>query len=116
MQRNNGSNKFSKEKYEEKFQLAITNILRRELADPRLQMMSVTKVDLNQDYSQAKVFWDTFDSSRKEEIGDAVGSISSKVRSELARKLDVRHIPEIVFIYDSQYEDEHRITELLNKE
>lgn len=115
MQRSN-TGKFNKEKYEEKFQLAITNILRRELADPRLQLMSVTKVDLNQDYSQAKVFWDTFDSTRKDEIASAVSSIGSKVRSELANKLKVRHVPEVVFIYDSQYEDEHRITQLLNKE
>lgn len=109
-----GTNKFAKEKYQEKFQLAITNILRRELADPRLQFLSVTKVELNQDYSQAKVYWDTFDVNKKEEIQAAVKSVGPKVRSELARKLDVRHIPEILFFYDSQYEDESKITSLLN--
>jgi ribosome-binding factor A len=34
----------------------------------------------------------------------------------LAEKLEVRHVPSLHFVYDSQYEDEKKITDLLKDE
>ncbi len=93
----------------------INTALRREFADPRLVNVSVTHVELSPDYSTAKVFWDTFDAGKRGDAKDAIEATSGRMRKLLASKMEVRHTPEINFIYNSQYEDESKISKLLEK-
>lgn len=111
MARKSGSN--SKPVFEEKIQKEINSLLRSELKDPRLMLMSVTRVELNQDYSVAKVYWDTFDSSKRGDVKSAIEGTAGRLRSLLAKNLKVRHTPVLSFIYDSQFEDEAKIDKLL---
>ena len=104
---------YSKEKYEEMIQNDINSFLRQGFSDPRLTMVSVTRVELNDDYSMAKVYWDTFNSASRGDSKAAVDGTVGKIRSMLAKTLKVRHVPEIKFFYDSQFEDERKIMELL---
>ncbi len=101
--------------YQDRIKNAINSILRREISDPRLSLCTVTRVELNPDYSVAEVYWDTFDPGKRGDIKEAIDGLTGKMRSLLAKKLDVRHTPIITFIYDSQFEDEMNITKLLNK-
>lgn len=110
------SKAYAKEKYEEMIQNDINKFLRQGISDPRLNLVSVTRVDLNDDYSIANVYWDTFNPSIRGDIKAAFSGIRGKVRSMLAKTLKVRHVPEINFFYDSQYEDEHNIMKIINKE
>ena len=107
-------NKFSKQKYEEKVRDIINVALRREFADPRLMNVSITHVELTQDYSHAKVYWDTFDVSKRGDAKDAIESTAGRMRKLLATKMDVRHTPEIHYIYNSQFEDANKIDKLLS--
>ncbi len=107
-------NKFSKVKYEEKVREVINTALRREFADPRLINISVTKVELTIDYSHAKVYWDTFDSGKRGDCKEALEATAGRMRKLLSTKMEVKHTPEIHYLYDSQYEDENKITKLLN--
>lgn len=109
-------NKHSKTKYEELVKNAINSSLRRDFADGRVNMATITRVELTDEYDYAKVWWDTFDSSKRGDIKEALEGVRGKIRSVLASKLDVRHVPEIQFHYDSQYEDEMRISQLLKKD
>lgn len=107
-------NKFSKQKYEEKIRDLINTALRREFADHRLMHVSVTHVELTQDYSHAKVYWDTFDAGKRGDAKSAIESTAGRMRKFLADKMEVRHTPDIQYIYNSQYEDENKITKLLH--
>ena len=95
---------------------AINSALRRDLNDPRMTFVSITKVELSDDYANAKVWWDTFDSSKRGEIKEAISHLKGRIRTILASRLDVRHVPELHFVYDSQYEDEQKIDRLLKGE
>jgi ribosome-binding factor A len=106
-------NKFSKLKYEERVRDVINTALRREFTDPRLMNVSVTHVELTQDYSHAKVYWDTFDTAKRGDAKEAIESTSGRMRKLLASKLEVRHTPEIHYVYNSQFEDESKISKLL---
>jgi ribosome-binding factor A len=108
---NNGVS--SKDLFQDKIRNEISLMLRREIADPRLTMISITRVELNQDYSVAKVYWDTFDASKRGDAKKAIDGLKGKMRSLLAKNLDVRHTPILEFFYDSQFEDELKITQLL---
>jgi ribosome-binding factor A len=99
--------------YQDRIKNEINMILRREVSDPRLTLCSVTRVELNPDYSTAEVYWDTFDAAKRGDIKTAIDGLSGKMRSLLAKNLDVRHTPTLTFVYDSQFEDEMKITQLL---
>lgn len=103
-----------KQTYQDRIKNEINMILRREVADPRLTLCSITRVELNPDYSVAEVYWDTFDSSKRGDIKTAIEGLSGKMRTLLAKNLNVRHTPSLTFFYDSQFEDEMKITQLLN--
>lgn len=107
---------FTKLKYQEKLLHEINRLLRKDFRDPRLQFVSATHVELNVDYSVAKVYWDTFDSSSKDEIEKAIKSIAGRMRTEIAKNSNLRHTPSLEFIYNSQFEDAMKIDELLKKE
>lgn len=106
-------NKFSKIKYEERMRDVINVALRREFSDTRLMNVSITHVELTQDYSHAKVYWDTFNTATRGDAKDAIEATSARMRKLLANKLEVRHTPELHFIYNSQFEDELKIDKLL---
>lgn len=106
-------NKFSKLKYEEKVRDVINLALRREFTDPRLVNVSVTHVELTQDYSHAKVYWDTFNVQTRGDAKEAIESTAGKMRKILSTKMEVRHTPEIHYIYNSQFEDANKIDKLL---
>ena len=107
-------NKFSKLKYEERVRDEINLALRREFSDPRLVNVSVTHVELTQDYSHAKVYWDTFDVNKRGDAKEAIESTAGRMRKMLASKMEVRHTPEIHYIYNSQFEDSNKIDKLLS--
>jgi ribosome-binding factor A len=106
-------NKFSKIKFEERMRDTINAALRREFADPRLVNVSITHVELTPDYSHAKVYWDTFNAATRGDAKEAIESTTKRMRTLLASKMEVRHTPEIHYIYNSQFEDETKITRLL---
>jgi ribosome-binding factor A len=108
-------NKYSKEKYQERIMFAINSLFRSDFDDPLLRTVTVTSVELNKDFSVAVVNWDTYNTEKLGDYKKAVSRTAGKMRSLLAGQLNVRHTPEIRFIYNSQYLDEMNITNLINQ-
>ena len=111
-----GKRPFKKEKIEERILHDVNVFLRTHMRDSRLKFVSVTKVEISADYSHAKVYWDTFDSDIKVEAEIAFSKVRGKIRSMLAKTLKIRHTPELNFVYDSQFESEKAISEILDEE
>ena len=109
------SGDFRKQKTEERIQ-QIVNTFVKTLSDSRLQFLTITKVELTNDFSRAKIFWDTFDSSKKPEIKEALNLVKGKIRTQLSVNLKMRQAPEINLLYDNQYEEEQKIDEILASE
>lgn len=104
---------FTKVKLEERIMNEINVSLRTIVNDPRLQFVSVTKVVLNGDFSQATCSWDTFDNSKRGDAKSAITKVASRLRGIISQKLELRHTPQLVFVYDDQFVCEQNITELL---
>ncbi|MFZ4714071.1 MAG: 30S ribosome-binding factor RbfA [Bacteriovoracaceae bacterium] len=107
---------FNKVKFEERLLQQINLLLRREFKDPRLVQVTITSVELTNDYSYAKVMWDTFDKSKRGDAKAALDGITGKLRSKLAAVMEVRHTPIIQFEYNSQFESEFHISQILRNE
>ena len=108
-------NNFKKAKFEERLLNEINSLLRTGISDSRLQRVSITKVEMSPDYGYAVVYWDTFDAHTRGDAKAAIEAATGRIRSELAKVLDVRHVPSISFIYDNQFEEEKKIMDLMNK-
>lgn len=119
---NKGNNKGKLDKnakkamFEERILKELNMILRRDMNDTRLQFVSLTHVELSNDFSMAKVYWDTYDSGKRGDIKKALHSAHGKLRSSLAKVLNVRHTPDLTMLYDGQFESEQAIDDILKKE
>lgn len=109
-------NPFKKDKFEERLLNDINSLLRMTIRDPRLQFVSITKVEMSPDYSYATCHWDTFNSGTRGDAKKALEEAKGKIRSELAKTMEVRHVPSLTFVYDNQFEEELKITKLLNSD
>ena len=107
---------FKKQKFQDRILHELNLMVRTELSDYRLGMISFTQVKLSKDNSYAEITWDIFDRSRRGDAKRAVTSASGKLRTLLAQRMQVRTVPELRFEYDSQFEEEEKIADILKSE
>lgn len=94
----------------------LSEIVRRELKDPRLQFLTITRVDLSGDLSHAKVFFSLLQPDA--DPGPAAAALDRAagfVRSQLGRSMHIRQIPELHFIHDTSLSEGARITSLVEE-
>ena len=94
----------------------LSEIVRRELKDPRLQFLTITRVDLSGDLSHAKVFFSLLQpDADPEPAAAALDRAAGFVRSQLGRSMHIRQIPELHFIHDTSLSEGARITSLVEE-
>ena len=87
-------------------------ILLFEISDPRLELVTLTGVEVSQDRSFARVFV-SCDGYRYDEVLEALNTAKGRIRSLLARTLDWRVTPELAFKIDRSTDEAERITKAL---
>jgi len=105
-------NSFRVERVNELIRRELVMLLRQETKDPRLQAVRVTDVLASRDLSSAKVFY-TAPEEDKNTVAPLLYKASGFFRSRLSKTLNLRHTPELKFIYDSAPNTGARIDELL---
>ena len=83
-------------------------ILLFEIADPRLDLVTITGVEVSQDRSYARIFV-SCEGARYEAVLGALGAAKGRIRSLLARALDWRVVPELDFRIDRSTDEAERI-------
>ena len=92
----------------------VSDILLREVNDPQVRKVIVTGVKVTNDLHQAKVFFvRTGESNCSEETTKGLQRATGFLRRELGKRLRLRYIPEIKFIFDESFEYGDRINRLL---
>lgn len=80
----------------------IAQALRREVADPRVRLVTITKVDVAPDFSQAIVFWSTLDAKAEvDEIQQGLSAAAAFIRGRLAQKSQLKRMPRLDFRHDA---------------
>lgn len=82
----------------------ISAILQREAKDEILKEVVVSFVNVTNDLSFAKVYFTCYDKTQKEDILKALENAKGFIRKELADRIEIRHIPELRFIFDESIE------------
>jgi ribosome-binding factor A len=95
----------------------ISELLRRETKDPRITgFISVNDVFTTPDLRYARIFVSCVcEESKKKEILNALSAASGFLRSEMAKHLRLRRVPELSFVWDDSIERGSRLIELLDK-
>ena len=92
----------------------ISDILLREIRDPRIKSVTITGVKLTDDLRLAKIFFvemgkDTFDPQTKIALQNATGFL----KRELGKRIKLRYVPDIIFVADESFAYGSRIDRLL---
>ncbi|MCX7896330.1 MAG: 30S ribosome-binding factor RbfA [Rhodocyclaceae bacterium] len=94
--------------------------LLREIKDPRLAALlpfvSLTAVEVSNDYAHAKVYWTSLAGAEHEsEIAAGLARVAGYLRRELGRRLHIHHIPELKFVFDASIERGSRLSRLIDE-
>lgn len=94
-------------------QREISYIIANEVKNPDIKFITITDVDTTNDLSYCKVYFTTLDD--REEVLKGLKSAKGFLRKELADRVDIRHIPELEFIYDESIEYSKNIEEKIKE-
>ncbi len=104
------------QRVEEQIQRVLSQVIPREIKDPRLGMVTISAVDVSRKLSIAKVFVTLL--GGEGEIQDRIeilNKTSGFLRSELAKNITMRHVPELRFYYDVSIERGAKLSALIDK-
>lgn len=94
----------------------VSDIIRREVRDPRIGFLTITDAEVSADLRHAKVFYTVLgDQAQVDRTQDALNSASGLIRSEFGQRVSLKFTPEISFHFDSSVQRAARIEELLNQ-
>jgi ribosome-binding factor A len=92
----------------------ISEILLKDLKDPRIGFVTITKVAVSDDLRQAKVYYSVFGGEQeKEDSFQGLESATGYIKRELGRRMRLKYMPEITFLFDDSLEYGAHIEELL---
>lgn len=96
------------------FQEEISMILMTEIKDEDIKFVTITGVETTSDLSYAKVYFTVLDDTKRKSTLEALNGAASFIRGKLAERVEVRHTPELKFIYDTSIEYGNHIDEIID--
>ncbi|MDR3599648.1 MAG: 30S ribosome-binding factor RbfA [Desulfosporosinus sp.] len=92
----------------------ISQLILVELKDPRIGFVTVTSVDVANDLAHAKVYVSVLGSEDEGKASlDTLNRAAGFLRTEIGKRIRLRHVPTIVFVYDPSIQHGAHIAKLL---
>ncbi|TAK65625.1 MAG: 30S ribosome-binding factor RbfA [Betaproteobacteria bacterium] len=99
----------------DQIQRELAEIIRTELKDPRVAMITLTGVEVTADYAHAKVFYTLMGSAeQRAETEVGLKKAGGFLRSQLARRIKLHSIPQLHFVYDASVERGFELSRLID--
>lgn len=92
------------ERLEHSFVQVISEILRTEIKDERISFVTVTAAKITKDLSFAKIYVTILNDNEKNNILKLLNKASNFIERELSKRVDIRKMPNITFVYDDSIE------------
>ena len=100
----------------EEYRKELSQIISYELKNPNITgLISVTKVKVTTDLKYAKVYISILNSKNQEETMQSLKKSAGFIRTELAKKVNLRNTPELIFEIDDSIEYGAKIDKILNE-
>ncbi len=93
----------------------VSYILMQEVKDENIKFVTITDCKTTNDLSYAKIYFTVLDDTKKDITLKALDNAKGFIRKELAERIEVRHTPELEFVYDESIDYGKRIEEKLKE-
>ena len=104
------------ERIAEQIREEVSQILATEVADPDVELVTVTRVKVTPDLSLARIYWTLIgDAAERKRTTKALQRAAAFVRHVLATRVTLRRVPEVAFQYDEGLAAHQRVEELLHE-
>lgn len=105
-----------KDRVSEQIRRELAELIRGELKDPRVGMISITDVQVTADYAHAKVFFSTLAGSEHvEEVMTGLQKASGFLRRELGKRISIHMTPQLHFVFDQSLERGADLSKLIQE-
>lgn len=98
----------------EQIQRELAQLIRLEVKDPRVHMVTITGVEVTRDYAHAKVFYTTLEGDSIE-LQKGLERTSGFLRSKLANAMKLRITPQLHFVFDASVERGTHLSQLIDR-
>lgn len=99
----------------DQIQAELADIFHRRWKDPRSTFFTVTGVEVTRDLRQAKIFVSTLDPEELDPLLKTLEGAKGFLRTELAGRIHVRFVPQLIFVPDHSAERAIRVETLLKQ-
>lgn len=96
------------------FMEEISMILLEEIKDDEFKFVTITDCDITNDLSFAKVYFTVLDKKRKNEVLERLNEKAPFIRGKLSGRIEIRHTPELKFVYDESIEYGEKMDKILD--
>jgi ribosome-binding factor A len=100
----------------DRLQVEISELFQREMNDPRLELVTVTRVVIDRELEYANVFVSTMgDETRQAEVLAILKGAHGFIRREVGRRVKLLRTPQIIFHWDPAPEKGEQVEQLLDQ-
>jgi ribosome-binding factor A len=100
----------------DRLQVEISELFQREMNDPRLELVTVTRVIIDRELEYANVFVSTVgDEARQAEVLAILQGAHGFIRREIGRRVKLRRTPQLIFHWDPSPEKAEQVEQLLDQ-
>lgn len=103
------------QKVADQIQRELAEVLRRELRDPAVGMVTLTGVEVSPDCAHATVLFTCLDRSHVPAASAGLKRAAGFLRSQLARRIKLYGVPDLRFVYDDSIERGARLSQLIDR-
>jgi ribosome-binding factor A len=107
------STTFRPERAAEAIHEAVAKVLTTEVSDPRLQHVTIMRVEVTDDLSFARIYYVVRDEEERYEANRAFERATPFLRSRVGQEVPLRTVPELSFRYDKGVDNAARVAQLL---
>jgi len=98
----------------DQIQRELPELIRQEVKDPRVGMLTITEVEVNRDMEFAKVFFTTLGGQAEHEAClEGLKRASGFLRTQLSHRMQLRVVPKLSFVYDHSVERGIQLSQLI---
>ena len=98
----------------DQIQRELPELIRLEVKDPRVGMLTITEVEVNRDMEHAKVYFTTFGGEKEHDAClQGLQRASGFLRAQLGARMQLRIVPKLSFVYDRSVEHGMALSQLI---
>lgn len=96
----------------EQMQRELADLLQFEVKDPRVGMVTITEVNVTGDMAHAKIYYSA--KAGTDELQKGLEKSAGFLRSQLAKRMLLRTVPQLHFVYDTSIDNGMKISRLID--